>query len=326
MQTQRIVLDGKRQVRLIDVDLPDPAGDQILIENERTAISAGTELSWYNGWIPGGAAEARYPIALGYCNVGRVLAVGADVRGVKVGDRVAGQGFHAQHDILTDQYYPVPDGVSPQDAAFLVIAATSLRGVRHAGIELGASVAVIGAGLIGQFALSLAKLSGAMPLAAVDLDDARLAHATRRGADMAIDPKRDDAGRQFDIVIEATGIPAVYPQALKLCADAGRFVALGSPRGTVEMNFMTDLHVREIEMRGAFQPATPEREHRYYRWTKARDRALVLALMAGGRLTGADLISHCFAPEDCANAYTMLSEQPGSVLGVQFDWGASDGA
>ncbi len=305
MQTQRIVLHDKHDVRLVDVDLPDPSSDQILVENERTAISAGTELSWYNGWIPAGSTQAHYPMPLGYCNVGRVLAIGGNVQGVQVGDRVAGQGFHARHDVLANQYYRVPDGVSAEDAASLVIAATSLRGIRQAGIELGASVAVIGAGLIGQFALSLAKLSGAMPLAAVDLDDACL------------------APQQFDIVIEATGIPAVYPQALKLCGDAGRFVALGSPRGTVEMNFMTDLHLREIEMRGAFQPATPEQDHRYYRWSKARDRAMVLDLMAAGRLAAADLVSHRFAPKDCAKAYAMLSEKPGSTLGVQFDWSAS---
>ena len=132
----------------------------------------------------------------------------------------------------------------------------------------------------------------------------------------------DDGAR---VVIEATGKPAVYPLAVQLACRGGRVVALGSPRGTVEMDFMRDVHLREVELIGAFQPMTPEQDHVYYPWTKDRDRQLLLVLMAQGKLTARDLVTHRYAPEQCQAAYQTLAARPGEALGAIFEWcGISD--
>ena len=125
-----------------------------------------------------------------------------------------------------------------------------------------------------------------------------------------------------NVVIEATGKPAVYPMAVKLACVAGRFVALGSPRGTVEFNFLDELHLREVSMLGAIQPRTPEQDHIYFRWTKERERTLLLRLMAEGNLPSEDLATHVAKPEQCQDIYTMLADRPGEAqaLGVLFDW------
>jgi threonine dehydrogenase-like Zn-dependent dehydrogenase len=191
-------------------------------------------------------------------------------------------------------------------------------------------VVVLGLGIVGQLALSLARLGGATPLLAVDLDHARLEHARRRGADLTLSPgegidvvDRVRAACPEDganVVVEATGKPGAYPLAVRLACTAGRVIGLGSPRGTVEMDFMADVHLREVDILGAIQPLTPECDHIYYRWTKDRDRRLLLELMARGRLQVADLVTHRHRPEECQAVYEMLANQPQDALGVVFRW------
>ena len=96
--------------------------------------------------------------------------------------------------------------------------------------------------------------------------------------------------------------------------------ALGSPRGTVEMDFFEDVHLREVDIIGAIQPITPEQDNIYYPWTKQRDRRTLLELMARGRLSVADLITHREKPEDCQRVYEMLADRPEEALGVVFEW------
>jgi threonine dehydrogenase-like Zn-dependent dehydrogenase len=78
--------------------------------------------------------------------------VGSAVEGVRVGDRVSGQGNHASHGILRSNsaYQVVPGAVASRSAAFMVMAAIALHGVRIARIELGSSVVVFGLGLVGR--------------------------------------------------------------------------------------------------------------------------------------------------------------------------------
>ena len=86
------------------------------------------------------------------------------------------------------------------------------------------------------------------------------------------------------------------------------------------MDFLKDVHLREISILGAHQPKTPNDDHIYYRWTKRRERALVMRLMASNRLVVSHLITHEFSPHECQDVYTMLADNPKDVLGVLFDW------
>ena len=320
---------ASRCMEVEEFDLPPLADDEILIENDITAVSVGTEVyGWLHGAEPG--RMPQYPRKTGYCNTGIVLEVGAGVDDVAVGDRVAGECAHVSHSIANKRYFAVPEGVAAEDAAFLVLAAISLRGVRKGGIKLGQSVAVVGLGIVGQLALTLARLAGAMPTIAIDLNEERLRRAIARGADIAVNPDSVDDVAELvrnaspsngaDVVLEATGKPAVYPLAVRIARNGGRVVALGSPRGTVEMDFFEDVHLREVDITGAIQPLTPEADNLYYPWTKQRDRQLLLELMARDRLSVADLITHREKPEDCQQVFEMLADRPEEALGVVFEW------
>jgi 2-desacetyl-2-hydroxyethyl bacteriochlorophyllide A dehydrogenase len=329
MKAQRLICTDKAKIEVESFDLPPLPDNGILVQNDVTTVSVGTETyNYLHGGEPG--REVSFPRVTGYCNTGIVLEVGKQITDIQPGDRISGQGNHASHAILTNNYRKVPNGVSAKSAAFLVMGAIAIHGHRVARPELGESVAITGLGIVGQLAATFAKLAGAYPVIAIDLNDFRLQKANSRGLDLCLNPNTLDdltetvrshcVADGVDVLIEATGIPAVYPSALKLPRTGGRFVALGSPRGSVEVSFLPDIHLREITVLGAHQPKTPDVPHIYYPWTKERDRDFILTLMAQGKLPIEDLITHTAKPEDCQDIYTMLAHTPQDALGVVFEW------
>jgi 2-desacetyl-2-hydroxyethyl bacteriochlorophyllide A dehydrogenase len=332
MRVRRLICPDVRKIEVEEFELGLLPDNGILIGNEYTAISVGTEVySWAQGGEPG--TKSNFPRQTGYCNAGVVLEVGKDVSSVKPGDRICGQASHASHVILPEGsrlHQIVPQNVSSKGAAFMVMGAIAMHGMRVASIVLGEAVVVVGLGIVGQLAATLAQLCGGMPVIVIDLDDFRIDKAGARGIDICINPKRVEdiraAVREHctedgaNVVIEATGKPAVYPMAVKLACTAGRVVALGSPRGTVEMDFLADVHLREVSILGAIQPITPDGDHVYYRWAKGRDRNLFMRLMSSGKLTVEDLITHVMKPDQCQETYSMLADTPQDALGVVFDW------
>ena len=314
---------------LAECELSAIPDDGVLVQNDYTAVSVGTEIyNYIHGREPTGIVQ--FPRTTGYCNTGIALEAGKDVHGIVPGDRVAGQGGHESHSILTGLINKVPENVSPRAAAFMVMCATSLHGHRVARPELGEAVVITGMGIVGQLAASFAKLSGAVPVIAVDLDEFRLGKARSRGVDVCINPENvsDVAGEVrrhcvtdgADVVIEATGVPAVYPMALTLPRLGGRLLARGSPRGSVEVSFFAAVHLREVTILVAHQPKTPDEDGMYYPWSKRRDRDLVLRLMGEGKLPIEDLVTHEVSPSDCQSVFDMLADHPKEVLGVVFKW------
>ena len=102
-----------------------------------------------------------HPLPLGYCNVGRVVAVGKGVVGLKVGDRVASNGNHAQYVCVPENLVAkIPDNVSDDQAAFTVIGSIGLQGIRLLNPTLGETIVVTGLGLIGLVACQLLRANG----------------------------------------------------------------------------------------------------------------------------------------------------------------------
>lgn len=329
MKAQRLVCTAPRRIEVQDYDTGEVPDDGVFVKNLYTAVSVGTEIyNYVHGAEP--SRGVSYPRPTGYCNVGEVLEVGANVEDLAPGDLVAGQGNHASHTVLTGSYNRVPSAVEPEQAAFTVMAAIALHGVRVSRIHLGESAVVFGLGIVGQLAAALAHLSGATPVIGIDLDAFRIQRAFNLGCDQVFNTNKvDDLQAEVrrlceedgaNVVFESTGKPGVYPQAVALACLGGRVVALGSPRGTVEMDFLQDVHLREVAILGAHQPKTPDEDHIYYRFYKNRERDLVLRLMARGRLDVTCLITHRLKPADCQDTYTMLADNPENVLGVLFDW------
>ena len=326
---KRIVFVKKGEVSVEDFKLRQLESDEVLIETVSTLISPGTETAFLMALPNTRGVFPQYP---GYSNTGVVVATGSKVSEFKIGDRVASQRNHASYVIAPESIVlHVPESVSFDEAAFFTLGSIALQGVRKADIELGESVVVVGQGLVGQLALQLAKLSGGMPVIGVDLYDFRLKVSLENGADYVLNPSKVDlekevreitGGKGADVVIEATGNPQAIPTALKLAAEYGRVVILGSPRGSCEVNFYPEVHKKGLWIIGAHASRRPRFESRHGWWTVKDDNRLVLKLIEKGLLKVKNLITLKMSFKEAKDAYRKLMEEKDKVLGIILDWKA----
>src|SRR6516162_5311054 len=173
MKARQAVVVIPFEVAVREVDLPDPADNQILVAAEVSAISPGTELAVYTGthqWLQDpNLPDWKFPFRPGYSAAGRVLAVGAAVVGWSPGDRVSYPGNHASAELLTigherGRLWRLPPNLDAEKAAVACIARYGMGAAIRAGITLGRSAAVLGLGVIGQFALRCLIAAGANPV------------------------------------------------------------------------------------------------------------------------------------------------------------------
>src|SRR5690606_38677780 len=130
-------------------------------------------------------ARLEEPMTMGYSSAGIVLACGAGVQAYKPGDRVASNGPHAGIvSVPVNLTARVPDGVPLDQAAFAVLGAIALQGVRLAEVQLGETAFVVGLGLIGQITVALLAAAGVRVIG-TDLDPSTCELALKMGASVA---------------------------------------------------------------------------------------------------------------------------------------------
>lgn len=307
--------------------VPVPGVGEVLIATTTSLISPGTERAFFLG-LPN--TNAPYPLYPGYSNIGRVVAVGTGVSGVGVGDRVATPAAHASHVIVSAaRCVPVPPDVPDEVACFFNLIAIAMQGVHKARIELGESVVVIGAGLVGLFALTLARLNGGLPVISVDRDATRLNLARQLAADAAFtaDEQLPVLLRDYlhadgaAVVIEATGAGAPILTAFQIAKSRGRVVLLGSARDDVAgVNFYRDVHRKGLTIIGAHEITRPAHESFPGWWTQVEEQRTALKLLALGRLTTDALISHQFTWRDFPAAYELLRSWDTATTGMVIRW------
>jgi 2-desacetyl-2-hydroxyethyl bacteriochlorophyllide A dehydrogenase len=337
---QAVVLEPFK-VGVREVELPSPAANQILVATEVSAVSAGTELAVYTGthqWLKDpNLPDWKFPFRPGYSAAGTILEVGQDVSGWKPGDRVSYPGNHASAELLTlgherGRLWPMPANLAADRASVACIARYGLGAGIRAGITLGRSVAVLGLGVIGQFALRCILAAGANPVVGIDSVPMRRQAALAAGAAHVIDPGAASTRQQLEqflhargaeIVIDATGVPDAVPVAMSLACDGGQVVVVGSPRGKAkDVNFYDDLHRRYIEVTGAhgnmlFEPAHTRLAGN---WDIDKAQNFLLSALASERLSLAGLITHRIKPEDLGIAYEGLLNKKDEFLGVIVEW------
>jgi 2-desacetyl-2-hydroxyethyl bacteriochlorophyllide A dehydrogenase len=329
-------------VEVREVTLPDPAADQILLAAEYSAVSAGTELAVYTGthqWLKDPAmTEWKFPFRTGYSAAGHVLKVGRNFPGgFKEGDRVSFPGNHASAELLTVgqercRLWRLPDNLSSEAAASAVIARYGLGAAIRVGITLGRSVAVLGLGIIGQYALRCLIAAGASPVVGIDAVTMRREAAKQAGADYVIDPSVGDAKEQLaaflgtpgaEVIADATGVPDAVPVAMSLACSGGQVVIVGSPRGRAkEVNFYDDLHRRYIEVTGAHGNMLFEPDHIRLAgtWDIHKAQYWLLRQLANGRLSLTGLVTHMIPAEGLGDAYEGLLNKKDEYLGVVVKW------
>jgi threonine dehydrogenase-like Zn-dependent dehydrogenase len=177
--------------------------NMLLVKNICGSINFGTVFHRYRGetkdTFPG-----RYGI--GFEGVGKVVEVGEGVSGFKVGDIIQNMGGRGLREfVLTtpETIMQIPKGVCLEDVAFLGQMRVALDAVRRAHIVLGDSVLIVGCGIIGIAAMQLARLAGAEQVIVSDLYDIRLEVAKKLGADVVINPAKEDLASRIKEVTAA---------------------------------------------------------------------------------------------------------------------------
>ena len=136
-------------------------------------------------------SKLSQPIPLGYCNVGEIAAVGSEVQGFSVGDRIVSNGNHSEVVAVPKNLCAkIPDNVSDEEATFVVLGAIALQGIRLAKPTLGEKIVVIGLGVIGLLAVQILRANGCSVLA-IDIKDDRLKLAEQFGA-VTVNPNSID--------------------------------------------------------------------------------------------------------------------------------------
>jgi len=232
----------------------------------------------------------RFPTIPGHEFAGVVEAVGAEVATIKAGDRVAVapllpcmqcESCYRGNYSLCDQYgflgsrtnggfaqyvraparnlVRFPDSIGFEEAATIESAAIILHGIHKIKLRAGDSAAVIGIGALGYFAVCLAKISGASPVIAVDIDESKLQMAREAGADVCINAMAKDALQQIrqatggsgaDVVLETAGNNAGREMAIHAARKQGTIVVYGSAHHdvvfkpeTFERVLRSELHI-----------------------------------------------------------------------------------
>ena len=334
MKVRQIVFPEPNRAELQTRESPEFAPDSVVVKTAVSTVSPGTEKANITGNpnIAGsGAPTTKFPRYLGYSSAGTVVRVGDQVKSVKVGDRVVVMwGFHADYNVVPEsKVVQIPDEIDFHTAALLLIATFPLAAIRKTRLEIGESLLVMGLGLLGQFAVRLARAAGAVPVIAADPVAERRENARSHGADFALDPLapgfaeavKDLTRGGVKCGIEVTGVGAGLDETLDCMAKFGRVALLGCTR---DKNFTIDyyrkIHAPGITLIGAHTVARPEVESAPG-WFTHRDDILALCdLLRFGRLDFSDLTRHRHAPEECPAIYADLIANPAFPMATQFDW------
>ena len=266
------------------------AGPGQVVVAVRAAGICGTDVHATQGLFPW-----KPPLILGHEYTGVIRAVGRGVSKALVGRTVgcepsygcgeclecaAGRvsqcpkcvrvgGFAERVVLPLRNVHALPRGLDPITAAMTEPTACCLAGLETFQMPRGATVLVIGGGIMGLVTMALAKRRGAKRLILSDPIAERREMARRLGAAVVIDPSRENlrdkvmeltGGRGADVVCEAVGKPELVAEAITLTKPNGFFQLVGvNPRGSVLPLDLWDVHFREIRIGGAFGRGTAYR-------------------------------------------------------------------
>jgi predicted dehydrogenase/threonine dehydrogenase-like Zn-dependent dehydrogenase len=372
-QVVRRVIDPRGRIRVIELPEPDLGPDQVLVRNEHSLISTGTELSTLaktpfelvrqtvsDPWmrhvvkqtvLSAGPSQTAGRIwhemtalrELGYSGAGRILALGSNVSGLAVGQRVAYAAAGHAETVAPglNHVVPVPDEVPSRHAAFVTVGGIALHAVRRAGVGLGEVVAVYGLGLVGQLAARIARAAGCV-VVGIDLDPERVRLAERGGADLGLGPDEADPVRRIRDLTGKQGVDATIVTARSDSSEiVNRSMEITRKQGKVVLVGYVGLDVhpksflyKEIDLRysRAYGPGSYDNSYEkgridypseYVRWTERRNLEEVIRLL-GGPVDVEPLIGQEYPIERAQEAFDAL--RAGTLGGVAalLSYGSGD--
>lgn len=327
-------------IRVEQWPMPEIGAGDILLKTLACGLCGGETMDWY---------KSGEPKVLGHEPIGEVVDIGADVTDFSIGDRlfinhhVGRVNSHlsrrghftrdpfyktmkldpggvcdyyrvtAQH--LRMDAHKLPDNISNEAAVTIEPWSCVLSGLKVCNIQPGDTVAVVGAGFMGQGFVHMAPLFGAGKVIALDFSDWRLKKATEFGATHTINPKKEDAvaamraansGRLADTVIVIAPFPSAWKQAMDL-VEVGGCLHLGAPLPP-NTDWVQDGH------KAYFDQITVTSRYS----SDHTDTYSYIRLLEAGRIKADDAISHRFDIKDSAEAFRLLVEAEKSLKIVVY--------
>jgi len=339
------------QTILEEVPAPQVARGTVLIQTTRSLVSLGTERMLVEfgksnliskarqqpdkvkqvldkikteGLMP--TLEAVFnklgePLPLGYCNVGKVIAVGEGVSEFKVGDRVASNGQHAEIvSIPKNLVAHIPDNVTDEQAAFTVIGSIGLQGIRLLNPTLGETVVVTGLGLIGLLTAQLLVANGCKVIG-VDIDESKLALAKQWGI-IPFNPRNGDVVKFVEentngvladgvIITASAKTDEIISQAAKMSRKRGRIILVG----VIGLNLSrAEFYEKELsfQVSCSYGPGRYDENYEnrgidyplpFVRWTEKRNFEAILQAIASGKLHVNEMITEVIPLDDYLHIY-----------------------
>lgn len=354
---------------LFDVPCPRNIKSNILIATKNTVVSVGTERMLVNfgkanyinkakqqpekvkivlnkiatdgllTTVDAVRSKLDQPLPLGYCNSGVVLE--SDVAEFGVGDRVVSNGNHAEVvRVPKNLCVKIPGNVDDESAAFTVLGAIGLQGIRLIQPTIGECFVVTGLGIIGLMCVQMLRANGCRVLG-VDFDSKKCELAQQFGAEI-VDLSKDEnpviaaqgfsRGRGVDgvLITASTKSDEVMHQSAQMCRKRGRIVLVG----VVGLNLRRDdFFEKEISFQvsasygpGRYDSFYEEEGNDYpvgfVRWTEKRNFEAVLDMMSSGVLDVKSIITHRYDIENAIEAYSLLDNP--DTLGIVLNYPAQD--
>lgn len=283
------VFYGKEDLRIEELPMPTPGADEVLLRVRACGI-CGTDMHIFDG--DEGAAPTPSGTVLGHEFAGEVVAVGKNVKRIKVGDSACVDpnklcnecdfcregvghfcesmigigttvhgGFAEYCCVPQSQVYTFGNDISYEQAAMTEPVACCLHGMDMCDVEQGGTVAVIGGGMIGLLMLQLAKLKGAAKLIMIEPIASKREHAKALGADLVIDPFTEDVEKVLEqngvgrihTVIECVGRPSTIEQAIAIAGKKSTVMMFGLTKPAETVAIKPfEIFKKEITLKASF--------------------------------------------------------------------------
>jgi predicted dehydrogenase/threonine dehydrogenase-like Zn-dependent dehydrogenase len=267
------------------------------------------------------------PIPLGYCNVGKVIAIGKGVQDFSIGDRVASNGPHAEIVCVPrNLVVKIPDNVTDDEATFTVIGSIGLQGIRLINPTFGETIVVVGLGLIGLITAQLLKANGCHVIG-FDFDTKKVNIAKTFGID-AINPSdgidqvayilnaTNSIGADSVIITASNKSNDIISQSAKMSRKRGRIILVG----VIGLNISrADFYEKELTFQvscsygpGRYDDNYEQKGEDYplpfVRWTEKRNFEAILNAISNKTIELEPLITEKIALTEFQEIYGNMSQ------------------
>jgi threonine dehydrogenase-like Zn-dependent dehydrogenase len=311
-----------------ELDLAAIGPDEIVVATEFSAICPGTELSAYVG-LPPLRPGPVYPRYQGYCNCGRVIARGSNVKAVAMGDRVLTNAAHRSHYRMdhADIIAKVPADMSGADASVTYLFHLGYAALLRANVRMGQKVAVVGLGALGVGAIAVSYAAGA-EVAAISGRAEALSRARRLGAAVTCSPENGAVdGLEADVVVTTSNSWRDWIVALRAARRGGAIAVLGFPgRGEpgAESNPLDSQYFydKQLTLIGVGQLLDEVPGSRSPSPRLLANMKYLVDLIGSGRLPVKEMAGHLRPARELRQVYEDLLARREDVLTYVLQWAA----